>query len=88
MLGKTIQCPRCARAFIFEVKDDRSVTDTGVMRILGDMSPLPPPPAIPEPTTRACDRCGNQVSRMSQVCPQCNCYIGAMPMFLRQMHQK
>jgi hypothetical protein len=49
MLGKNVQCPRCHTSFVFAAtksngSDHRVITDTGVMRILGDMPQLPAPP--------------------------------------------
>ena len=42
MVGKTVKCPKCQKAFAFEPpkpvrRENRAVTDTGVMRILGEM---------------------------------------------------
>lgn len=47
LVGKQVRCPKCSTAFVFaptasasettRPHDSRSVTDTGVMRILGDM---------------------------------------------------
>ena len=50
MFGKNVKCPRCQAAFVFAPakandSDHRAVTDTGVMRILGDMPQVTAPPA-------------------------------------------
>lgn len=53
MLGKNVKCPRCQSPFVFaptkSTDSNRAITDTGVMRILGDM-PRSTPPAQPKPT--------------------------------------
>jgi hypothetical protein len=48
VLGKTVKCPKCQTSFVFaptksNQSDHCAVTDTGVMRILGDMPQLPSP---------------------------------------------
>lgn len=53
MIGKNVKCPRCKSPFAFvptnsSDSDHRAITDTGVMRILGDMPPLPVP-SQPDP---------------------------------------
>lgn len=65
LVGKTVKCPRCGAAFVFApsaeapptspsapVNDDRRVTDTRVMRILGD-HPSPPVSSEPAPPVNA-----------------------------------
>ena len=56
MVGKKVACPKCQAQFVFApttrhagriAATERSVTDTAVMRILGDMPQRPQPP---EPT--------------------------------------
>lgn len=47
LVGKTVRCPKCHTEFVFagnhqRAGEKRSVTDTGVLRILGEM---PKPPA-------------------------------------------
>lgn len=91
LVGKTVTCPRCKTNFVFAPTTQRhpdaekSVTDTGVMRILGDMGALPPAPERVEVKTRPCTRCGVAISESLAVCNHCNCYVGVMPSFMRQM---
>ncbi|MGI9474858.1 MAG: hypothetical protein ACR2NZ_25230 [Rubripirellula sp.] len=90
--GKTVKCPKCASDFVFASAGQRksaseaAVTDTGVMRILGDMGSLPPAPERVGASTRPCTRCGVAISESLAVCNHCNCYIGVMPTFLKQMN--
>ena len=80
MAGRLVRCPRCQAEFWFQAPAAREVTDTGVMRILGDdpLPPLPPPPRIrTEPTTRPCPRCEQTISLSSTVCKHCSCFVGA-----------
>ncbi|MFK8114722.1 MAG: hypothetical protein AB8B91_21150 [Rubripirellula sp.] len=92
LMGKRVKCPRCQAAFVFaptrppEAKPEpKSVTESGVMRILGDMSPLPPSPKARAVSTRPCTRCGVAINETLSVCPHCACYVGALPKFMQQM---
>jgi hypothetical protein len=95
LVGKRVKCPKCEAAFVFapaipgdsEPATPRTstLTESGVMRILGDMSPLPAPPENYEAATKACSRCSVRIKESLSVCPHCNCYIGMMPTFLRNM---
>jgi hypothetical protein len=119
LVGKRIKCPKCKSEFVFAPTQpasarNRAVTDTGVMRILGD-APQSRPPATkpakseshaitdtgvmrilgnesPSPPAqqlsvemRRCPRCQVQTPESAAVCEHCNCYLGAMPTFLKQM---
>lgn len=95
--GSTVRCPKCQQAFVFAPSSNEAghpaaaaekhsrVTDTGVMRILGESEPLPPLPEHKPLIERACPRCSLRVSPEATVCRHCNCYIGAMPQFMQQM---
>ncbi len=80
MIGKTISCPKCKERFVFQ---SDKVTDTGVMRILGDAPSL-------ENTdnqhmnseTRPCPRCSTSIAATAMVCRHCDCYVGSLPDFL------
>jgi hypothetical protein len=61
------------------------VTDTGVMRILGDMAVTPHAEASPEVAHRPCSRCGVAIPETLSVCSHCNCYVGVMPSFMKQI---
>lgn len=88
LLGQTIRCPKCAARFVFAAPETRSVTDTGVMRILGEMEAPPSPPEKTERTNRPCPTCGKPVSRIATVCASCRHYVGPMPMFLQQLQTR
>lgn len=92
LVGRPVKCPRCSCEFVFALTLDRAintntkkVTDTGVMRILGELSSLPPAPKSRQASERPCNRCGILIPEETAVCSHCNCYVGAMPTFLRQM---
>lgn len=92
LVGKTVKCPRCDVEFVFAltfksspVADAKEVTDTGVMRILGDMETVPPAPKRRTNSDRPCNRCGTSVPESSAVCSHCNCYVGVLPSFLNEI---
>lgn len=104
LAGKTLPCPRCGVAVTipweeaFTVPEEPPVrdtlSDTGVMRILGEPAVAPAaetktdaPQANPE-SHRPCPRCEYLVSDQSTVCPKCACYMGMMPQFLRALLPK
>jgi hypothetical protein len=119
LVGKTIRCPKCRSEFVFaptkptpppnravtdtavmrilgdgpgspavESKVDESnhrlISDTGVIRILDDQASAPPPPSTVE--MRPCPRCKIPTPEAAAVCEHCNCYLGVMPTFLKQLH--
>jgi hypothetical protein len=79
--GRMVKCPKCAAEFLFVSPAPKTVTDTGVMRILGDSPSIPPPPpARSEPQTRPCPRCERAIALSITVCQHCACYVGiALP---------
>ncbi len=93
MLGRTVRCPKCQSEFTFApqkartpaVAESRQVTDTGVMRILGDLSQLTSVTQSAEAAHRPCSRCGVAIPETLTVCNHCNCYVGVMPSFMKQM---
>jgi hypothetical protein len=92
LVGKTVKCPRCEAEFVFALTfkpstsaEAKEVTDTGVMRILGTMESVPPPPKRRVKTDRPCTRCGTSVPENTTVCSNCNCYVGVLPTFLKEM---
>lgn len=86
MVGKTVRCPRCEVAFVISPPENRKVTDTTVMRILGDSPALPPMPEnVREPEQRPCPRCAVSIKKDANVCQHCNCYVGVMPRFMKNM---
>ena len=92
LVGRTVKCPRCKAEFVFamtfeasKASESKEVTDTGVMRILGNMESVPPPPKRRVNTDRPCTRCGTSVPENTTVCGNCDCYVGVLPTFLNEM---
>lgn len=65
------------RALAVQQEKQSALTDTGVMRILGDSPRLPDPPVRNSPKLRECPKCGHQVSLTRTVCNRCHCFIGS-----------
>lgn len=84
LIGKTVRCPRCSEKFVFGYYVRENVTDTAVVRILGD-GPVAVPTPEKDPTTRLCTRCGVATSAKISVCQHCNCYVGIMPDFMSSL---
>ena len=85
-IGKKVKCPRCQAAFVISVPEEKKVTDTAVMRILGDAPVAPQTPrADSSPETRPCPRCNVSIDQDAHVCRHCNCYVGVMPHFMQQL---
>ncbi|TWT81966.1 hypothetical protein CA13_34210 [Planctomycetes bacterium CA13] len=80
LLGRMVRCPKCATEFLFEVPTKPPISDSGVMAILGDVPPLPPPPNK-RPTTRPCPQCQKLIPESSHVCPHCSFYVAKLPGF-------
>lgn len=69
------------------VKRD-TLSDTGVMRILGDYStPAEPESRVDASTLRSCPVCARAVADASTVCKHCLCYVGPSPDYLRSLQQ-
>ncbi len=102
LAGKPVRCPKCNRQFYFAVglQSDHAVvikhgshtakagmTESSVMRILGDPAPMPPMPmSMPlGPVTRPCPKCSIAISEAASVCRHCNTYVGAMPSFMKEL---
>jgi hypothetical protein len=86
LIGKTIRCPRCSETFVFGYQIREEVTDTAVVRMLGDAPPPPPSPgASRQPATRPCARCGVAISVKVSVCEHCQCFVGHLPDYLAGM---
>ena len=93
-IGLTRKCPSCGVAVAIDpamtyehdrtpVESIRSLTDTGVMRILLDGHEasvvVPSPPKKEHVIDRDCPRCNRSISQASVVCRHCRCYVGSMP---------
>ena len=79
LIGKNVRCPCCGEKFVFGYFIRERVSDTAVVRLLGDAPKLPPAPEKLHAETRTCERCGIAVSKKASVCEHCNCYIGNLP---------
>ena len=84
MVGRNVRCTKCQAKFPFVIPMKKSLTETGVLRILGDVSPVPMPPEVELPTQRPCPRCFKIISVNANVCEHCCCYVGILPNFLKQ----
>ncbi|GAA4460134.1 ATP-binding protein [Novipirellula rosea] len=83
--GRTLPCPKC-RAEVVVPQPKDTLSDTGVMRILGDLAPLSEPPvAKQQPPQRPCPRCSLEVSVDLSVCNHCQCFIGIVPDYMKQI---
>ena len=82
--GKTFSCPVCRLSVTVPLPDD-PLSDTGVMRILGDIPPLPPSPEPLRSQLRPCPGCGAKVRNELTVCNACQCYIGHSPDYLKEL---
>ncbi|RMF40252.1 MAG: hypothetical protein D6753_12105 [Planctomycetota bacterium] len=84
LAGQQGKCPRCGvkltvpelpRPSGLEIKRD-ALTESALMRVLGDVpAPPPPPPPKTEPK-RYCPRCRHVVSTATTVCGNCKLYVG------------
>lgn len=87
LIGKSVRCPRCSEKFVFGYHVRETVSDTAVVRMLGDAPAAPPMPET-VPTMRPCSRCGIAISASSSVCEHCNCYVGVQPDFMAKLGGK
>ncbi len=90
LAGKSVRCPKCRKEFVFaplkpSAADSNVVTDTSVMRILGESPEIPPMPERKPDSTKSCPRCNVSISANASVCNHCNTYVGVMPRFMRQI---
>lgn len=89
LAGQTHACPKCSKPVTIPqlVADEpKAITDTGVMRILGDLPALPQQPERAAATKiRTCPRCNQEVSANASVCRACQCYLEVAPDMLFKM---
>ncbi len=92
--GTSRCCPQCKVEVQIPLQSASAshdpLSDTGVMRILGEQDALPPPPiaaqsAAQSPQYRNCPRCDRSIPVDVSVCQHCQCYTGVMPNFLKKM---
>ena len=87
-IGMTLPCPVCLSMVAIEPDRRDELSDTGVMRILGDFTPpVEPVLACELPPLRNCPICSLEVPDTSPVCQHCHCYVGPSPDYLRTMTQ-
>ncbi|MEL7267466.1 MAG: hypothetical protein AAFP69_22020, partial [Planctomycetota bacterium] len=88
--GQTLPCPKCGGAVRVPMASESSdpLSDTGIMRILGDLPPLPQQATSRiddnQPTAHVCPRCGTANPPTAAICRNCNCYTGSLPNLQRQ----
>lgn len=81
MSGMSAKCPRCDVAILVPhakplLPNPRAnITESGVMRVLGDAIPNSTP-AVPQESQRTCPRCQKNLSAQVTVCGRCNLYLG------------
>ncbi len=64
-----------------------TLSDTGVMRILGEYPPPHDKAAHEElPAMRQCPLCSRNVPEASTVCKHCQCYVGPSPDYLTSLN--
>ncbi|MEO1619034.1 MAG: hypothetical protein AAFV88_24495 [Planctomycetota bacterium] len=85
LIGKSVRCPRCREKFVFGYQIREQVTDTAVVRLLGDAPAIPPAPKKTGADLRSCTRCGVAISKKTSVCEHCRCYVGHMPDFFDKL---
>ncbi len=82
LAGKMARCPSCQAVMMVPepikqlVRSQRQLTESGVVRMLGDVPPLPPAPEKPTHIRRTCPRCRHRLSPAATVCEQCQLYVG------------
>ncbi len=65
------------------------LSDTGVMRILGECPPPSDTTAREDVSAlRSCPLCSRHVPEASTVCSNCSCYLGPSPDYLRSMKER
>lgn len=64
---------------------DRRLTDTGVMRILAELTEAADSHSRPTKDGHPCDHCGEIVGETQVVCPQCNRYLARLPHYLQRL---
>ena len=87
LIGKSVRCPRCNEKFVFGYQIHESISDTAVMRILGDAPASTDPESHVEPQSglKTCYSCGGPVSEAASVCKSCRNSIGVLPDFFSQL---
>jgi uncharacterized protein (DUF983 family) len=81
--GKLGRCPQCASVTLVPepiaqlIKRRVSMTESAVLRVLGDAPPLPPiPDRLQHVAPRNCPRCNRSLKATATVCEHCQLYVG------------
>ncbi|MEZ6136067.1 MAG: hypothetical protein R3C53_14295 [Pirellulaceae bacterium] len=81
--GKLAKCPSCQSVMLVPdpfagvINRRQQLTQSGVMRILGDAPQLPPMPERMSPVEkRICPRCSKSLAPSLTVCDKCQLYVG------------
>ncbi len=87
--GQTLPCPKCGIPVLVPKMKTDTLSDTAVLRILGDVTP----PQVNESNAsesnrqavRACPRCSVKIGLYLSVCPFCQCYAGPVSDYWHKM---
>ena len=86
LAGKMAKCPGCDAVMLIPEpaklqiqRAKSSITESAVMRILGDATPLPPPPEKIREAPRNCPRCHKALRVYVTICDGCKLYVGLNP---------
>ncbi|MFN3192264.1 MAG: hypothetical protein ACE361_17265 [Aureliella sp.] len=79
--GQQGNCPRCRVPIQVpsppaDQKRPRSITESGVMRVLGDADLAPSKGVATESAKRCCPRCRKPLSAEATLCKHCHLYVG------------
>jgi|GEM_PF-4889894 len=73
--GKPSQCPQCRIPLTVPQPQANPITDSGVVRLLGEHhAPAKPSFAALEPE-QACPRCGGEIATAARICKHCEVYL-------------
>lgn len=79
--GRTSHCPRCQAPIVVPKRAPHPVTDSGIVRLLGEMeaeSPSAPrqaPLPVNQAPDRSCPRCDSPLSPSARSCDACGLYV-------------
>ncbi len=87
--GRKAKCPTCGEALIVPHPAPPSpISDSSVMRILGDAEPPPPLPSEEKTLYKRCGRCGAHLHMAAKVCEECQTYVAVLDYSLAAMRQQ
>ncbi len=86
LAGKMAKCPACEAVMLIPEptrlqipRGNSALTESAVMRILGDAAPLPSPPEKIIESPRNCPRCHKALPGYTTICDGCKLYVGLNP---------